>query len=69
MPPEKNSLYEANLGCATTEELLLELIARFTVHYPHDSVESMQMTTRAVTLGIMLGGLSSTLKEYRTVDN
>jgi hypothetical protein len=54
---------EANLGLATTEELFREIIARFAMlnRYP-GPVE------RALVLAEMLGGLSATDREYRTVD-
>ena len=57
-----------NLGCATTEELFEELIARFTVYYPHNAINSILMTGRAIDLAKMLGGLDAVQKEYRTID-
>jgi hypothetical protein len=55
--------HEANLGLATTEELFREIITRFAMlgRYP-GPVE------RALVLAEMLGGLSATDREYRTVD-
>jgi hypothetical protein len=49
------------LGLATTEELMRELMARFTITlgYGH--------THRALVIAEMLGGLDAADKEYRTV--
>jgi hypothetical protein len=45
-----------------------ELIVRFTVHYPHDSISQMKSIERALALSEMLGGLDAPIREYRTVD-
>lgn len=55
--PQHSVQNEAYLGLATTEELLRELIARFSLNH------------NAVILAEMVGGLSMTEKEYRTVDS
>ena len=56
----------AQLGLATTEELIRELIARFTVHYAHDEVGQRRNTERALMLAELLGGLAAVDREYRT---
>lgn len=61
------SLEEANLGLATTEELVNELIARFTINYI-GSPEQLLAMDRIVILAKFLGGLTALEKEYRTVD-
>lgn len=58
---------EANLGCATTEELMNELIARFGVNALIDEFESSLNYLRAKTMRNILIGMNSTTKEYRTV--
>jgi hypothetical protein len=59
---------EPLLGLATIEQLMRELIVRFTVHYPHDSISQMKSIERALALSEMLGGLDAPIREYRTVD-
>jgi hypothetical protein len=51
---------EPLLGLATTEELMRELIARFTV-----PIEFLGMK-RALVLAEMLGGMDSAERDYRT---
>ena len=60
---------QANLGCATTEDLMTELICRFQLAYPMDNVQHSIMVSRAINLARMLGGLSQADAEYRTVDS
>lgn len=60
MPPERNSLYEVNLGCATTEELINEIIARFTVSELRGGVR---------ILSDMMEVMTTEELSYRTVDN
>ena len=57
------SAYEANLGLATTEDLLRELISRFTAPNP-----TFSGIRRALVLAEMLGTLSANESEYRPVD-
>jgi hypothetical protein len=59
---------EANLGLATTEEMLRELICRFSGHRPHNPLGHREGINRCVTLAEMLGSLSTAEREYRTVD-
>ncbi len=60
---------EANLGLATTEEMMRELICRFTISTsPHD-LERPTKVSRALTLAEMLGSMSSYEREYRTVNH
>jgi hypothetical protein len=54
----------ANLGLATTEELLRELIAR---ERGSNSI-AFVYTERAVLLAEILGGMSRIEREYRTID-
>jgi hypothetical protein len=57
---------EPLLGLATTEELMRELIVRFTAKFTiHDVIGGVE---KALVLAEMLGSLSSTEREYRTVD-
>lgn len=61
---------EPQLGCATTEQLMQELIARFEGNHAsgeefRDSVNYL----RAQTLWNILFGMDSETKEYRTIDN
>jgi hypothetical protein len=67
--PEHSVQSEPYLGLATTEELMRELITRFVVHYPHNDVKQMDMTSKALYLAEILGSLSAPEKEYRTVDS
>jgi hypothetical protein len=60
---------KANLGLATTEKLIRELITRFKLDAIESTVECSLNIDRALTLAILLGGLSSMQKEYRTVDH
>jgi hypothetical protein len=53
---------EPLLGLATTEELIRELIARFTVPIP-----TLMDVERALMMAEMLGGLSPDERNYRTV--
>jgi len=66
---EFNIPSKANLGCATTEDLMTELICRFQLAYPMDNVQHSVMVSRAINLARMLGGLSQADAEYRTVDS
>jgi hypothetical protein len=57
---------KANLGLASTEEMMRELICRFRVNvvcsaHPVD-------VDRALVLAEMLGGMDVDVREYRTVD-
>lgn len=52
---------DANLGCATTEELFRELIARC-------SGNNICSFTRSLVLAEMLGGLDAQERDYRTID-
>ena len=63
-PPKKET---ANLGLATTEELFRELIARAKTNL-FGNVGDARAVDRAVALAEMLGGLSASDREYRTVD-
>lgn len=63
-----SAMDEAQLGLATTEQLMRELIVRFTVHYPHDWSSQLKSIERALALSEMLGGLDAPTREYRTVD-
>lgn len=66
------SLEEANLGCATTEELMRELIARFEVSAAgevRDDFDESVNYLRAQTLWNILYGMNTETKEYRTVDH
>jgi len=60
----------AQLGLATNEELMRELICRFRMNtYVQGSTETHQMSVdRALALAEMLGGMSAPDREYRTVD-
>jgi hypothetical protein len=60
---------EAMLGLASTEQLIRELITRFTVHHPHSQETQHASTQRALMLAEMLGGLDAPTREYRTVDH
>jgi hypothetical protein len=51
------------LGLASTDQLLRELIARWSMDLTYDSVD------RAVVLAEMLGRLDAATREYRTVDS
>jgi hypothetical protein len=57
---------DANLGLATTEEMLRELICRFTVA-PTDDISAFRGVPRGLILAEMLGGLDAQEREYRTV--
>jgi hypothetical protein len=56
------------LGLATTEVLFRELISRFSVTFPLDAAGTTAVTSRAIALAEILGGLSSIEREYRPVD-
>lgn len=60
----------AQLGLATNEELMHELIARFKMNtYLQGSAETHQASfERALVLAEMLGGMDAPTREYRTVD-
>jgi hypothetical protein len=60
---------KAHLGLATTETLLRELMTRFKINAITSSVDNGLNINRALTLAILLGGLSEIEKEYRTVDH
>jgi hypothetical protein len=66
---ETHDKEQALLGLASTEQLLRELICRFTVHHPHSQETQYAATQRALTLAEMLGGLDAPTREYRTVDH
>lgn len=53
--------FEPNLGCATTEELFRELIARC-------GSQNVLAFTRAIVLAEMLGSLDAQERDYRTID-
>jgi hypothetical protein len=54
------------LGLATTDEMLRELIARFTVNARGTHTLLIDVR-RIATLAELLGGLSAPEREYRTV--
>jgi hypothetical protein len=63
---------EPLLGLATTEDLMRELISRFKmVQYdPDTNMLGLHVAVeRALVLAEMLGGLSASEREYRTVDH
>jgi hypothetical protein len=57
------------LGLATTEELLREVIVRFTIIYRNDPINHERNVERALVLAEMVGGLSAFDREYRTADS
>jgi hypothetical protein len=59
---------KANLGLATTETLLRELMTRFKINAVANQDVSLNIN-RALTLALLLGSLSELDKEYRTVDH
>jgi hypothetical protein len=59
---------KANLGLATTETLLRELMTRFKFNAVANQDVSLNIN-RALTLALLLGSLSELDKEYRTVDH
>lgn len=64
--PASRTPCEPNLGCADTEHLLRELIVRFQTH--RDGDLGWQIAAHRITvLSELLGGLSATEREYRTV--
>jgi len=63
-----SSSFEANLGCASTEELIIELVARVGTPLGTE-VGYISARERTWTLGLLLGSLSPQDREYRTVDN
>ena len=60
---------EPNLGCATTEELINELVTRLMVSNSNDSIGNMKNMDHVFKLGLILGSLSGIEREYRTVDD
>lgn len=66
---ETKATCEANLGCASTEELINELVTRLMISGSGDSVSNMRNTEHVYRLGIILGSLSGVEREYRTVDD
>jgi hypothetical protein len=62
---------EPNLGLATTEEMMRELITRFRMEQYVDSVSTSAYAAvdRAIALAEMLGGMDAHEREYRTVDH
>ena len=58
---EEPLIQSVQLGLASTEQLLRELITRFT-----PGIIGVQ---RAIVLAEMLGGLDAADREYRTVDH
>jgi hypothetical protein len=57
---------EAQLGLATTEEMMRELICRF----KHVSEANINLNIeRALVLAEMLGSMGATEREYRPVDH
>jgi hypothetical protein len=59
----------ANLGLGSNEELIRELITRFSLQASQTSVDSYINIVRATKLAEMLGSMDSMTKEYRTVDS
>jgi hypothetical protein len=59
---------KANLGLATTETLLRELMTRFKINAVANQDVSLNIN-RALTLALLLGSLSELDKEYRTVNH
>ena len=60
---------KANLGLATNETLIRELITRFKLDAVQGGIDASLNVDRALTLAILLGGLPAYLKEYRTVNS
>lgn len=57
----------ANLGMATTEEMMRELIVRFKMNMYGEHTKMLDFE-RALVLAEMLGSMSALEREYRTVD-
>jgi hypothetical protein len=61
---------EAQLGLASTEQMLRELICRFKITATcQPSVSSLMEVEWALTLAEMLGQMDAPTREYRTVDH
>jgi hypothetical protein len=62
---------KANLGLATTEKLIRELITRFKMDALNlnNNIDQIKYMDRAITMGILLGSMSPEDREYRTVDH
>lgn len=57
------------LGFATNEDLMRELIARFSIDAISSNLNAFGQINRIVILSEMLGGMDATNREYRTVDS
>jgi len=65
-------LKEPQLGCATTEEMMRELITRFEVSAAgevRDDFDESVNYLRAQTLWNILYGMNTETKAYRTIDH
>jgi hypothetical protein len=60
---------KANLGLATSEQLIRELITRFKMDVLNNNIDQMKYMDWAITLGILLGNMGPADREYRTVDH
>jgi hypothetical protein len=67
-PHDLGDRAEANLGLATNEEMLRELICRFKMEqYIPESKETVSLAfDRALVLAEMLGGMDAPTREYWT---
>lgn len=59
---------EPNLGLATTEQLIKELVSRLGTSL-HGEAGNGPACDRVYSLAFLLGSLSVSEREYRTVDN
>lgn len=59
----------ANLGLASSEQLIRELITRFKMDALNNNINQIKYMDRAITMGILLGSMSPEDREYRTVDH
>lgn len=59
----------ANLGEASTEELMRELIARDRTSVIQSTFDAYTRVRRVEVLAEMLGSMNSPTREYRTVDS
>jgi hypothetical protein len=57
----------ANLGLATTEELLREVITRLEMSWTSTNLEGVANIRRALQLSEILGSMGAETREYRTV--
>jgi hypothetical protein len=60
---------KANLGLATNEKLIRELITRFKMDALNNNIDQIKYMDRAITMGILLGSMSPEDREYRSVDH